>query len=67
MGKGLVAQGVIRRVLTHKEHAVGMVDSIIKETDLGVSSLFDLSRVCFSQAMFLCATCQFFFLMDVLI
>ena len=47
----------------HKDHAVEMVDSIIKETnlnlcanqttkDLGVSGLFDLSRVCsFSQTI----------------
>ena len=34
MGKGLVAQGVVRHLLTHKEHAIEVVKSIIKETDL---------------------------------
>ena len=39
-GKGLmtvtspVTQGTIRRLLTHKEHTVEMVESIIKDTDL---------------------------------
>ena len=32
--KGLVAQGAIRRLLTHTELVVEMVESIIKETDL---------------------------------
>ena len=55
--KGLDAQGAIRHLLTHKEHAVEMVDAIIKEMDLdpcadqttedlGALGLFDLSRVC---------------------
>ena len=72
IGKGPIAQGAVRRLLTHKEHAVEMVDSIIKETDLdpcadqttenlGALGLFDLSRICSSQAMFLCATIPFFF------
>ncbi|KAK9995625.1 hypothetical protein SO802_020311 [Lithocarpus litseifolius] len=54
-GKGPVHQGAIHRLLTHKEHAIEMVDSIIKETDLDpcpehttdeldASSLFDLCR-----------------------
>ena len=34
MGKGLVTQGDVCRLLTHKDHAVEMVDLIIKETDL---------------------------------
>ena len=34
MRKGPVAQGAVRRLLMHKDHAVEMVDSIIKETDL---------------------------------
>ena len=53
---GLVTQGTVRRLLTHKEHVIEMIESIIKETDLdlcveqmieelGASSLFDLSRV----------------------
>ena len=48
------------RLLTHKEYAVGEVESLIKPTnvepcdqvgteDLGASALFDLSRVCFSH------------------
>ena len=71
--KGLDAQGAIRHLLTHKEHAVEMVDAIIKEMDLdpcadqttedlGVLGLFDLSRVCsFSQTMFLRFICPFFY------
>ena len=53
---GPVTQGTVRRLLMHKEHAVEMVESIIKDVDLdpyaeqmteesGVSGLFDLSRV----------------------
>ena len=67
VGKGPVAQGAVHRLLTHKEYAVEMVDSIIMETDLdpcanqmtedlGASGLFDLSRVCFLSTMSLCAT-----------
>ena len=51
-----VTQGTIRRLLTHKEHTVEMVKSIIKDTnsdpcaeqtteELGASDLFDLSKV----------------------
>ena len=58
IGKGPITQGAVRCLLTHKEHAVEMVESIIKETnldpcakqtieDLGASGLFDLSKVCF--------------------
>ena len=60
---GLITQGTVSCLLTHKEHAIEMVESIIKETDLdpcaeqttedlGASGLFDLSRVCFSQTFF---------------
>ena len=53
---GPISLGTVHRLLTHKEHAVEMVESIIKETDLDrcveqtmedleASSLFDLSRV----------------------
>lgn len=52
-----VAPNPIQRLITHKDYAVEMVNSIINETDLdpcaaqsledlGASSLFDLSRVC---------------------
>ena len=68
-GKGLmtttgpVTHGSILHLLTHKEYAVEMVESIIKETnldpcveqtieDLGASGLFDLSRVRFSLTLF---------------
>ena len=73
IGMGPVTQGVVRCLLTHKEHAVEMVGSIIKETDLdpyakhtiedlGASSLLDLSRVCFFLR--LCSyviSCPFFY------
>ena len=50
-------------MLTHKEHAVKMVESIIKEMDLdpcaeqmiedlGASGFFNLSRVCFLPSDF---------------
>ena len=56
----------------HKEHAVEMVQSIIKETDLdpcadkmtkdlGAPGLFDLSRACFSYIVFFRAICSFFY------
>ena len=56
MMSGLVTQGSDCRLLTHKEYAVKMIESIIKDTDvdpyakhmteeLGVSGLFDLARV----------------------
>ena len=54
---GPITQGTVRHLLTHKEYAVEVIKSIIKDTDLdpcaeqtieelGVSGLFDLSRVC---------------------
>ena len=57
-----VTQGTICRDLTHKEHAVEMIESIIEDTDLdpcakqltedlGASSLFNLARVCFSYIL----------------
>lgn len=57
--KGPVIPGTVHRLLTHKNHAVEMVDLIIKEIDLdpcadqttedlGASSLFYFSRVRFS-------------------
>lgn len=72
MGKDLVPQRAIRCLLTHKEYVVEIVDSIIKETnlehcvdqiaeDLGALGLFDLSRVCLFQTMFLCAICPLFY------
>lgn len=72
MGKDLVPQRAIRCLLTYKEYVVEIVDSIIKETnlehcvdqiaeDLGALGLFDLSRVCLSQTMFLCAICPLFY------
>ena len=62
VGKGLmtstslVTQGSVRRLLTHKEHAIEVIESIIKDTDmdpyakqtieeLGAMGLFDLSWV----------------------
>ena len=67
METGLATQGV-RRLLMHKEHAVEMVESIIKETDLDpcaeqltedlrVLGLFDLARVCFSSHFVLFLVC----------
>ena len=49
---GPITQGTVRCLLMYKEHAIEMVESIIKETNLGVSGLFDLSRVRFSQTFF---------------
>ena len=54
---GPVSEGPYR-LLTHKDYAVGEVESLIKPTDiepcdqvgtddLGASALFDLTRVCF--------------------
>ena len=51
-----VIQGVVHRLVTHKEHVIEMVESIIKDIDLdpyaeqmteelGALGLFDLSRV----------------------
>ena len=56
---GLVSVGPCH-LLTHKDYAVGEVESLIKPTDiepcdqvgtedLGVSALFDLTRVCLLQ------------------
>ena len=70
--KGPVALGTIRKILTHKDYAVEMVNSIIKETnldpcadqtteDLGASGLFDLSRVRSSEVMVLPTFYSFFF------
>ena len=53
---GPITQGSICRLLTHKEHAVEVIESIIKDTDvdpcveqmmeeLRTSGLFDLARV----------------------
>ena len=71
MRKGLILQGTIRKLLTHKEHVVEMVDSIIKETgldpysdqtmeELEASDLFDLSRARSSQMTVLCVFSFFF-------
>ena len=72
-GKGPVTQGTVRRLLTHKDHVVEMVDSIIKETDLdpcadqtiddlGASSIFDFSRVCsFQTCLYALFVCSFFY------
>ena len=57
-----VTQGTKHRPLMHKEHAIEMIESIIKETDLdpfaeqltkdlGAPGLFDLARVCFSHTL----------------
>lgn len=71
MGKGHVVLGAIYRLLTHKDHAIEMVDLVINEMDLDpyadqttedlrASGLFDLSRVCSSQVMVLCTFYSFF-------
>ena len=69
-GKGLmttagpITQGLDRRLLTHKDYAIEMIESIIKDKDvdpcaeqmteeLGVSGLFDLARVRFFLFVFL--------------
>ena len=70
--KGLVTQGAVRCLLIHKEHAIEIVESIIKETDLdpcddqttedlGALGLFDFSRVCFSYTVFFRAICSLFY------
>ena len=68
-GKGLtttsgpVAQGSDRHLLTHKDYAIEMVESIIRDKDvylcveqgmeeLGASGLFDLARVHFCLRFF---------------
>ena len=59
-----VDQGLDRRLLTHKNYAIEMVGSIIRDKDvdpcadqgideLGVSSLFNLARVRFSFCLHL--------------
>ena len=56
MAHGLVIPNPIQRLVSHKEYAIEMVNSIIKETnldecgkhaieDLGASGLFNLARV----------------------
>ena len=60
---GLITQELDRRLLTHKDYAVEMVESIIKDKDvdpcveemteeLGASGLFDLARVRFFLSFF---------------
>ena len=72
MGKGPVAQGAVCRLLTHKDHAIEMVDSVIKKTDLDpcanqttedlmASGLFDLFRVCSFSQTILHFICPFFY------
>ena len=78
IGKGLmtmsgpISQGLDRRLLTHKDYAIEMVESIIKEKDvdpcakemtkeLGASGLFDLARVRFFLSLFL-----YFFIFSVI-
>ena len=34
MGKGLVVLDLVQRLVTHKDYAIEMANSIIKETDL---------------------------------
>lgn len=71
MGKGPVILGAVRKLLTHKDYIVEMVDSIVKETnldpcadqtteDLGVYGFYDLSKVCSTQVMVLCTLYSFF-------
>ena len=71
MGKGPVTPSAIRKLITHKDYVVKMVNSIIKETDLnpcaeqtledlGASSHYDLSRVRFNLVMVLYAFSLFF-------
>ena len=56
MMSGLVTQGSDRRLHTHKDYTIEVIESIIKDTDvdpcaeqmtkeLGASGLFDLARV----------------------
>lgn len=60
MGKSLVVFGPIQRLVTHKDYAVEMINSIIKGAnldacgehtlkDLGAFSFYDLLRVCIRQ------------------
>lgn len=61
--KNLVVPSSIKRLVTHKDYAVEMLNSIIKETnmdkcgkhtikDLGAFGRFNLSRVCIRQFYF---------------
>ena len=52
---GPVNQGTIRRLLTHKEHAIEMVELIIRVADLDLCAeemTEDLARVHFSHTLF---------------
>ena len=60
---GPVVQDPDRHLLTHKDYALEMVESIIRDKDvdpcaeqgtdeLGASGLFDLARVCFFLCFF---------------
>ena len=60
---GPIVFGLVQRLVSHKEYAVEMVNSIIKDTDLdecgehttkdlGASGLFDLARVSIHQVLF---------------
>ena len=65
---GPVAQDPDRRFFTHKDYALEMVGSIIRDKDvdrcaeqgmeeLGVSGLFDLARICFFLCSFIHSLC----------
>ena len=65
---GPVAQGPNRRLLMHKDYAIEMVGSIIRDKDidpcaeegtdeLGLSGLFDLTRVRFPLSLSFLHTC----------
>ena len=65
---GPVAQGLDRHLLTHKDYAIEMVGSIIRDKDvdpcaqqgtdeLGASGLFDLARVRFPLHLTFLLTC----------
>ena len=60
---GPITQDSERRLLTHKDYAVEMLESIVIDKDanpcigqamgeLGDSGLFDLARVCFFHSFF---------------
>lgn len=64
MGKGLVISEPVHKLVAHKDYAVEMVTSIIKEMDLdrcgehsledlGASGLFDLSKGRFRRLWYL--------------
>ena len=61
--QGPIIFGLIQRLVSHREYAVEMVNSIIKDTDLdkcgehatkdlGVSSFFDLARISIHRVYF---------------